>query len=214
MTREKSNRKTEFIKNCGNLHPPEELIHADCLIPAAGLSSRMGFWKPGGAVAGKETLLERAVRTALSVCTRVIVVGGYRYEDLLSLLPRDDRIFPVENRLYEKGMLSSIQAGLSAVEQDFFVYPPDMPLIEASHFRSVWEYRDSCRPVRPVFQGKPGHPIFFPALWKERILKFRGERLQGALREGEVVEIQWEDDSVLFDLDTRESWELWAGKDL
>ncbi|NGD67297.1 NTP transferase domain-containing protein, partial [Serratia marcescens] len=49
----------------------------DCIITAAGLSSRMGQWKmmlPWQ----QGTILDTSIKNALQFCSRIILVTGYR----------------------------------------------------------------------------------------------------------------------------------------
>ena len=49
----------------------------DCLIPAAGFSSRMGNWKLTLPYKGS-TIIESSIANAMNVCDRAIVVTGHR----------------------------------------------------------------------------------------------------------------------------------------
>lgn len=53
----------------------------DCIITAAGLSSRMGQWKmmlPWE----QGTILDTSIKNALQFCSRIILVTGYRGNEL------------------------------------------------------------------------------------------------------------------------------------
>ncbi|STI34584.1 CTP:molybdopterin cytidylyltransferase [Escherichia coli] len=53
----------------------------DCIITAAGLSSRMGQWKmmlPWQ----QGTILDTSIKNALQFCSRIILVTGYRGNEL------------------------------------------------------------------------------------------------------------------------------------
>ncbi len=58
---------------------PERL---DCVMPAAGLSSRMGDWKLMLPYQ-QYTILDASIENALSFCRRVILVVGYRGAELI-----------------------------------------------------------------------------------------------------------------------------------
>jgi len=185
----------------------------DCIIPAAGYSSRMGSWKLEIPVAGGISLLENAINTAMNICERVIIVGGFRFEDLQNLLAPYHNLIILHNPDYEKGMLSSVQTGLQAVEKDFFITPVDMPGISEIHYKKLFEYLPEGKVVRPVFNDNPGHPILCPLSYKEKIQNCRGKRLIHELRHWDVLEIPWKDDSVLADLDTPEDYLKWEAND-
>ena len=181
----------------------------DCLIPAAGMSTRMGQWKLVLPVHDNCSLLERTVETALSVCKRVIVIGGFRFGEMQKMLSSFGEILLLENRDYEKGMLSSIQCGLNAVERDFFITPADMPGITEEHYQRLDSSFDGNKIVRPVFEQKPGHPILCPYSCKEKILALKGERLFSAFKNWDQLQISWEDDSTVADIDTEEDLVHW-----
>lgn len=187
-------------------------LSVDCIIPAAGYSSRMGRWKPELPVADGCSLLENAINTALNICERVIIVGGFRFGDLQDMLASYENLIILHNPDYENGMLSSVQTGLMAVEQNFFITPVDMPGIREIHYIKLFEYLPGGQVVRPVFEEKPGHPILCPLSYKEKILNCRGSRLINELRHWDVLKLPWGDDSVIADLDTPEDYHKWEAK--
>lgn len=188
----------------------QEKLPVDCLIPAAGLSSRMGKWKLQIPLNNNCTILGRTVRMAMQVCERVIVVGGYRFDELKEmLLPYEDVIL-LENSSYESGMLSSIQRGLTAVRQNFFITPVDMPAITEDHYRELYAYSNRNMIVRPVYRDFPGHPIYCPFGIKERILHLQGERLIREFQHWGQIQVPWADETVILDLDTTEDLRKWT----
>lgn len=97
----------------------------------------MGAFKPLATYRGAP-LLTHAINNALNVCRRVIVVTGYRGEDVTQLVAGRDRVKTVRNEDYRRGMLSSIARGAQAVESElFFVAPGDMPELDETVFRRV-----------------------------------------------------------------------------
>lgn len=56
-------------------------MSVDCIITAAGLSSRMGKWKM--MLPWRDgTILDASIKNALQFCSRIIVVTGFRGEAL------------------------------------------------------------------------------------------------------------------------------------
>ncbi len=55
----------------------------DCLITAAGLSSRMGAWKLMLPYR-QSTILDESLKNALVLCDRIILVVGHRADELIS----------------------------------------------------------------------------------------------------------------------------------
>ncbi|CEO41703.1 Molybdenum cofactor cytidylyltransferase [Photobacterium kishitanii] len=134
----------------------------DCVIPAAGLSSRMGAWKPMLAYQDS-TLLDIAIKHALMFCSQVIVVAGYRAEELIRHYQHQQQITVVVNQDYQQGMLSSIQVGIKAVTSSkFFITHADMPCIEPQVFRWLWQ-AGCARVVFPGNKHQTGHPVLITA---------------------------------------------------
>jgi molybdenum cofactor cytidylyltransferase len=133
----------------------------DCVMPAAGLSSRMGQWKLMLPYRG-QTILDQSIENALSHCSRVILVVGYRSEELLQRYQLDDRIAVVINAHYQQGMFSSIQCGVALVNSEhFFICHGDMPCISPVTYQTLWQERGQYT-LFPGNETKPGHPVLLP----------------------------------------------------
>lgn len=140
----------------------------DCVIPAAGLSSRMGSHKLLEQF-GRQTLVFWAVRHAISACHRVIVVLGHDADAVQAVLPHADDLVVVTNPEYQRGMLTSIARGAAEVQSNrFFVVPADMPFLFPVLFRAVAgtaAVADTAasggQPAAwfPNFRGQSGHPV-------------------------------------------------------
>jgi CTP:molybdopterin cytidylyltransferase MocA len=118
----------------------------DCLIPAAGASSRMRSSGMSGAGAvpkpllpfGGSTLVETVARAALGAGCRVLVVVGHQGAEVSAPFAaeayrparEEGRLIVVENPRWELGQLGSIQAALPSVRSEaFFVALADMPFV-------------------------------------------------------------------------------------
>lgn len=187
----------------------------ECVIPAAGASSRMGSWKPllpWGASTVIETVVESALAAGLP---RVILVTGFRGEELRGLFRGEPRVLAVENPCWEAGMLGSIQVALAKLSTDrFFVTPADMPLIGSEVYalllralsaRAAPGGNDPGAGRTSFFAskgGEAGHPVLIPSRLAKDILSLDpAERLRPFLmREGHCL-VEAGDRSVLEDLD-------------
>ncbi len=134
----------------------------DCLIPAAGFSSRMGSWKL--MLPYKDsTIIGQTVDNALSFCSKVIIVTGYRGGELEKLYNRHPKVITVQNTDFKRGMFSSIQTGVPLVSTGwFFITMGDMPDITEKLYRKLSEAaagEKDTEIVRPLFSGKRGHPV-------------------------------------------------------
>ena len=136
------------------------------LVLAAGKSTRMGQTKALLPL-GSETFVSRIVRTfrAAGVEDVVVVVGhdAERVSDALSRMDPPPRI--VVNPGYESGQLSSMLAGLRAVDRPgvkaMLLTLVDVPLVSPETVRAVLiRYRTtSAAVVRPVSGSRHGHPV-------------------------------------------------------
>lgn len=139
---------------CGKGNPGYRQVNLAGVILAAGSSTRMG--RPKALLEFKgETFLDRLIGHFASVGSEVIVVG------------RPDLQFPavgnaklIVNPDPNRGMLSSLQCGLSAVssEVDAVIFAPvDYAPVNR---QTVQEIARSFNGVLtlPVFEGRRGHP--------------------------------------------------------
>ncbi len=140
-----------------------------CLILAAGLSSRMGQWKM--MLPWREgTVLDSTLRNALAFCDRVILVTGYRGEALRQRYAGRDRILLCHNPVYTQGMFSSLQRGARRLQPGhFFIIPGDMPAVTPDIYAALWQHR-SARVLVPFCEGGRGHPALLPPDMRRRIL--------------------------------------------
>jgi molybdenum cofactor cytidylyltransferase len=179
----------------------------DCLVPAAGRSLRMGDWKPALPFGGA-TIVQCVVRTALEWCARVVLVAGYRGEELAALFAGEPRVRVAANPRWEAGMFSSLQAGAAAVSTvRFFICPADMPLIRPECYRALLDAAGG-EVVLPVFAGRRGHPVLLDAalLPEIRTADPGSGRMKDIIARHRVTEVPWGDDTILRDIDTREDY--------
>ena len=144
----------------------------DCIVLAAGLSSRSSGHKLLKPIAGRP-LVRVAVEHALAACRRVILVVGHEADVVTAaacLEPAQTaarrttadptRVQIVHNELFAAGMFSSIQAGMRAVEsQWFFVVPADLPGISPAIYAAVADAVGAAPAVVPFHRGVRGHPV-------------------------------------------------------
>lgn len=185
------------------------------LIIAAGYSSRMGDFKPLLPL-GKTRALERLIETYQAHgIESLYVVVGYRKEEIVEAL-RDYKVHIVYNEDYDKGMFSSVQKGLRAMDERieaFYMNPVDIPLIKAHTLKLLYEAYEHEKKgvIYPTFLGRKGHPPLIDMKYKESILSSDGE---GGLKKvleafGEdALHVKVYDQSVLMDMDTKEDYEV------
>lgn len=185
----------------------------DCVMPAAGASSRMGAWKPLLPWRGA-SLVEACVGAALGACSRVLLVGGERLAELASLFRGEPRVLVVANPAWALGMLGSLQRALPLVEGGaFFCANADMPLIEPADYETlearyaILEASGAPAAVFAAHGGEAGHPVLVPSSYIAEILLLPpGGRMKSFLS-GKPSCLVERGPGVLADLDTPDDYE-------
>ncbi|MCB2307426.1 nucleotidyltransferase family protein [Clostridium estertheticum] len=158
------------------------------IILVAGLSSRMGEFKPLLKIDGK-TMIEHSVDSMLySGVNQVIVVLGYRGEEIEVLLKSKydtSRLVFTHNLKYaETDMLASVKIGIASLNKcdAFYLLPGDMPAIDTKTFLEVKEtmVKSNAMIVFPTIDGHRKHPPLVSQSCINYILQFQNE---GGLRE-------------------------------
>jgi len=195
----------------------------DCVIAAAGYSSRMGKWKLEMPWKGVP-LVVHVMNNALSAGCRVIAAGGYNFENLNRIITdcffmNTDKRLP-ENKIiiafaedWECGMGGSVRSVISLTETNWiFVTPADMPLIKKEDYEKLQSIYRSGRysgahAFRPAWKGKPGHPVLMgPDVIKGILNNPPGIPLRKILTNYSTVEIDWDHGGVADDIDTPEKY--------
>lgn len=189
------------------------------LLPAAGLSRRMGTQKlllPFGA----GTVLE-AVIGNLRAAGLTPILCVLSEATLQGLRPLGEDVTVLINPAPERGYASSLAIALDALgraepaalrEGPFCLMLGDLPTAQAhdmARLRLAFERRPAgYTALAPYREGRFGHPIFMEGLWRARLRAAAGDRGgRGILEahEGEVLTMEGED-GFFDDLDTPEDY--------
>ena len=182
----------------------------DGLILAAGFSSRTGVFKMGLQL-GEKTLIQRVIDAMRELCSRVIVVAGYKKERIIELTKGYANVEVVFNPRYTKGMFTSVKEGAKHVKsQWFFLTPGDYPLITKEIYQKLLEAR--CRSGQcvfiPVFNDRKGHPILVKSdLVKELLVEPDDSNLRKFINRKGFKAVEVDDDAILLDIDTMEDYQ-------
>lgn len=188
-------------------------IDVAALILSAGLSSRMGDFKPLLPLGGVPAL-ERCVSLFRSAGIEdVRVVTGHRSRELEPLLKRL-AVRTIVNSRYHEGMFSSVVAGVENIAgglDAFFILPVDIPLVRPATVRQLREEfeRSAADVLYPRFEGRRGHPPLIAAGHAAEIVNWNGgDGLRGALRQWEngARELEVADRHIHNDMDTPEAY--------
>jgi molybdenum cofactor cytidylyltransferase len=183
----------------------------DCVLLAAGASSRMDLWKMTLPF-GVGTVIEASVRAALEVCGRVILVAGFRAEELIELFRGRDRVLPVVNERYAEGMFSSVRCGVAQVRSErFYLSLGDMPRVGAEVYREL-AAQPAVDAVIPKYRGKKGHPLLLSVAVARAVLSCEAggglpePTLRDVLAELPTLTVPVDDPHILHDIDTTEDY--------
>jgi len=174
------------------------------IVPAAGKAERFGGEKLVVLIKG-EPLLNWTLWSLLDGGVgKVVVVTAPGADFSRVKLTADPRVLTVVNADPGRGMLSSVQTGLSIVNGDPILFlPGDMPFIRSSTITAIVT---ACikrqRIIVPVHHDKRGHPIAVPGLFRRQILTSPAEStLKDAIGDAERHELPVSDPGILRDVD-------------
>lgn len=197
------------------------------VVLAAGASSRMGRAKaalPFGS--SGETIVGRVIRTLLTAgIPQVVVVAGAHIDAVRQAMPPDQpRARVIEHLGWERGQLSSLIAGLDAVDnpqlEAVMVMLVDVPLVSvATVSKVIAAWRASRAPiVRPADASTPagsgrqrhGHPVIFDravfAALRAADPNIGAKAVFAAHRDA-IVNVAVDDPGAFEDVDTPEDYE-------
>lgn len=185
-------------------------METGAVIVAAGMSSRMGKFKPMLSI-GSISIAQRVVATLRQAgASRIVVVTGYKAEELEWHLARSGVIFLRNENYRTTHMFDSALIGLKYLRgkcSRVLFTPVDIPLFTSS---TVEALLSSGAPLAcPVCGGKTGHPILMSTDVISRILEDGGEGgLQGALSRCGVpmLQVEVDDPGILHDADTPDDY--------
>lgn len=176
------------------------------VILAAGLSSRMGAYKPLLTIDGVSMIRRIFDGMMTAGADPIVVVTGHRREEIerhLSGLP----VTFVHNPEYAGSQqLDSLRLGLRALDgrcQRVLISPADVPLVERDTVAELLLRNGAF--VRPVYHGQGGHPVVLDAGLIPWIEAFSGDGgLHGAIESAGVAvcDVPVEDRGVTLDSDT------------
>ena len=156
-----------------------EASSVSAILLAAGKSSRMGKLKQLMTL-GNSTMLEQTLDNLLgSHLTDIIVVLGYKAEEVMKKLSGRP-IKVVVNPLYREGMGTSIAAGLKFVDsqaQAVMLTLGDQPYVDSPTInRLIEEFGKSSKGIAiPTYQGQRGHPIIFARKYQAQLAELSSD---------------------------------------
>ena len=181
------------------------------IVPAAGLSSRMGAFKPLLPVdsergEGCVSALERTVIALRGAgAGRVFVVTGKNAEKLRGPIA-DLGAEEVYNGSFMLGMGSSLLAGVRAADaagaDGALLLPCDTPAVATESVGAVLGAADEEHFAVACFMGKKGHPLWIPRRFFSEILLSGNVKAVTRAHEEEIVRVETGREGVVLDMDT------------
>ena len=180
------------------------------VITAAGMSSRMGDFKPLLKI-GSMSIVQRIVATLRQAgAENIVMVTGYNAEALEHHLAGSGIVF-LRNEDYEHThMFDSAKIGLAylADKCDRILFTPvDIPLFTAATVTALLD--SGAELACPMFAGESGHPLLMSDYVARKILSDSGEGgMRGAItRCGvDMTDIIVDDEGILHDADTPQDY--------
>ncbi len=185
-------------------------MHTAALIVAAGMSTRMGQFKPMLSI-GSISVAQRVVASLHQAgISKIVMVTGCNAIALERHLAGNGIIFLRNDRYETTQMFDSVKIGLEYLQDkcDRIVFTPvDVPLFTAATVRALLASGEAL--ACPVYDGRQGHPILLSAGLIPQILADSGEGgLRGALDRcsAAMALIPVNDPGTLQDADTPEDF--------
>ena len=158
-----------------------------------------------------ENILDAISRTSIE---ETIVVVGHHRKEIEAAVRLQSVVF---NPDYEKGMVTSFQAGIRALSRGAsgaFLFLVDHPLVEPATIEAMIMNLAPNRIVLPTFHGRRGHPVLFSSEVLQEILALpssEGANIVVRKDPDRIVEVPVNAPGILVDVDTPEQFEKLRG---
>jgi len=185
-------------------------VQVGAVIVAAGMSSRMGDFKPMLHI-GSITIAQRIVATLHQAgVSRIAVVTGYNAPLLEKHLANSGLVFLRNEAYATTEMFDSAKIGLAYLQDKcgaILFTPVDIPLFTAETVKKLLDTGAAL--ACPVCEGRTGHPLLLSSALVPILCADSGEGgLQGAISRcgEELVRVAVDDPGTLHDADTPEDY--------
>ncbi|MEA3476360.1 MAG: nucleotidyltransferase family protein [Candidatus Cloacimonadota bacterium] len=175
------------------------------IVLAAGFSKRAGIFKMELMIDNK-TMIEHSIQGMYDICSRIIVVGGYKIEIIKEILKKYPKVDIIFNRNYKKGMFSSVKTGIQHIKSDkFFLLPGDVPFVKEAVYKKMLSIQGDI--VIPSYKGRKGHPVLIKSyLINEILAEPKNSNLKIFINKKGYTLAEVEDEAILLDIDTLEDY--------
>lgn len=179
------------------------------IILAAGKATRFGSCKAAAMINGKSALEHCADSFSDAGVSDIVVVTG-AWKDEVENIQLKIKCRYAHNSSFEKGMFSSVLAGINALRKDFdavFINPVDIPLFSLATVQKLAQsfQSNSAYWHVPSFDGRNGHPVLIPKCYAQDLLNWDEEgglRAFLNLRLKDKITVKADQIGILMDIDT------------
>lgn len=178
---------------------------------AAGRSSRMGRENKLLADLAGRPVLDHVLDLATDpLFADAVVVSGHD-RDAVGAVAQARGVRAVHNARWRDGMGASMRVAVAALDpalDGFMVLLGDVPFVQAAtlvRLAEVWRSTPAPAIVRPVWRGRPGHPVLFSSAFAPDLMRLSGDDgARAVLNEhaDRVTRVGTEDEGVTLDADT------------
>jgi CTP:molybdopterin cytidylyltransferase MocA len=187
------------------------LRNTGAIILAAGMSSRMGSFKPLLKI-GQDTAIQRIIATLRKAgASPIVLVTGYQSERLEPHVAGLDVVCLRNEKFESSQMLDSIKIGLKYLEKrcgQALITPVDVPLFSEDTARELIALGADV--AIPVFNGRNGHPMLVSVNLFPVIEAYGGERgMAGAIKAAgcTIRKIEVDDEGILLGMNTPDEYQ-------
>ena len=183
------------------------------VITAAGVSSRMGDFKP--LMPFKGTTILQTIIHKLKACgvSKIVVVGGFRFDEIAKIAETEGAEAVCNEGYKTNHMFDSIRLGLAALRdstESAFFWPVDVPGVREETVKKLLLIGNGSdvSSVVPYYNNEPGHPMLIMKKAYDIILSHDGRRgLRGAVEKFDLaVRANIDDPFIVLDTDTQEEY--------
>lgn len=190
----------------------KQLSNLAIVILAAGSSSRLGRPKQLLTLQGK-TLLQKSIEAALEVSQNVVVVLGANTQLIHPTISH----YPIKitlNKNWENGMSSSIQTGMSIIDDKNYeavlIMLCDQPFVEAPLLKKMIDTfrQNEAAILASSYESKIGVPAIFSINFFPKLRQLSGQQGAKFLIRNNLEQTQkFTFEKGIIDIDTEAAWE-------
>ena len=158
-------------------------------------------------------LIKHSVKNILnSSIDELIIVLGYQKDIVEKVIDKNKKTKFVFNKDFEKGVASSIKAGLNHLSEKteaFFICLGDMPMVNLNIYNQLIKSINKKEIIVPTYKGQQGNPVLFAKSMKEKIINISGD--VGAkkileLNKDKILNLEINDQCVTKDFNTQDNF--------